>query len=522
MCAHSWPVMDAQAARPSRQSDAAASQIQRSRAATPSLTHKASTVSTTDTFASATDGQGYYTDAADVSAYHDDVRSRFDSVPNTINGYGLDQRDGEARLPRSSCSRTDEQGDVMITNVHEPQITSPQLQANPQQPPIEAVASPSICSDRNACAEEAGKPTGCEQQSCVPDAYHRLARHAAIVGLLMFSAIWGTLAREGMVALNTYDGESVAPLIWAQAVGCLIMGVAIGANREPIERTYPPAYIMITTGLCGSITTFSKWMLDVFRAFGDQRHFDRGGLHNVMDALSQTAVTLGMALISVEAGVALSSVVNVEKLVAAFHHWRSRPGLHPSRTPRADLTDGESKTHMVQARPTLILDTCMFLLGLIFWIGCALLCALYGGFRHVTFSLVLAPAGTVARWYLSRLNTHALSRRFSLPLGTLAANLLATALICAAFTASRAGSIPTSFAGRLTGCQALQGLQDGFCGCLSTVSTFAVELRTIKPRRNALRYALLSWLAGLLLCVLLLGAPWWSVGMDGRCLGYPM
>ncbi len=273
---------------------------------------------------------------------------------------------------------------------------------------------------------------------------------------------------------------------------------------------------MVTTGLCGSITTFSKWMLDVFRAFGNQQHFDRHGLHNVMDALSQTALTIGMALVSVSAGVTLSKVVNLELVIGV---WRSRFGRSGSRLPPASGELVEEKRRTAQVGETLVLDTSMLLLGLSFWIASAILCALYPPFRRVTFSLILAPPGTILRWYLSRFNTHPLSKRTSLPLGTLSANLLATAVICAAFTASRAGSTPRSFAGGLTGCEALQGLQDGFCGCLSTVSTFAVELRTIKPPRRAVRYAVVSWVAGLLLCVLIVGAPWWSGGMDGGALG---
>ena len=345
-------------------------------------------------------------------------------------------------------------------------------------------------------------------------------RHCAILGLLTFAAIWGTLAREGLVALNTYDGESVASLVWAQAVGCLIMGLAIGTNRQTIEGRYPPAYIMITTGFCGSVTTFSKWMLDVFRAFGNQRHFDRHGLHNVMDALSQTGVTFGMAIVSVAAGVSLSRLVNLELLVAAYSsRTKSRPQLPQASQPQHAPTANKGKASKADPGNTLVLDASMFSLGILVWIASAILCALYASSRRVTFSLFLAPSGAILRWYLSCFNTHRISQRYSLPLGTLAANLFATAVICAAFIASRAGSVPRSFAGGLTGCEALLGLEDGFCGCLSTVSTFAVELRTIKPRRKAVRYAVISWVAGILLCVLLIGAPWWSIGTDGRCLG---
>lgn len=60
------------------------------------------------------------------------------------------------------------------------------------------------------------------------------ARHLAVLGLLINASIWGTLAREGLIALNTYDGSRIQPVIWAQAVGCLVMGW-VAVNKETLE-----------------------------------------------------------------------------------------------------------------------------------------------------------------------------------------------------------------------------------------------------------------------------------------------
>ena len=464
----------------------------RAGASTPTLSHKTSVVSATDTFASATDGEGYYTDArADLSAYHmDDARSRTSIAAHTIHAH-----DNNTVLSRSSSNNT--------AQVEQP-IPQERTISSHQPPDVTAGQDTQSTSPTTTTAAGSALPTHRESDKALDPApaagtLHRITRHLAVLGLVAFASIWGTLAREGLVALNTYDGQSVAPLVWAQAVGCLVMGLAVGANRKPIEGRYPPAYVMITTGFCGSVTTFSSWILAVFRAFGNQMHYDRHGLHNVMDALTQTGVTLGMAIAATAAGIALSSIVNVERVFSL-----ARRGAPSGKA----VSDGR----------TLGIDAAAAMLGLMFWIGAAVLCALYAPFRNVTFSLVLAPPGAALRWYLSRLNTHALAKRTALPLGTLAANLLATAVIAAAFTASRVGSTPSSFSGGRTGCQALQGLEDGFCGCLSTISTFVVELRTLSPRR-AVRYAVVSWVAGVLICVLLIGAPWWAIGMDGRCVG---
>ena len=61
------------------------------------------------------------------------------------------------------------------------------------------------------------------------------------------------------------------------------------------------------------------------------------------------------------------------------------------------------------------------------------------------------------------------------------------------------------------GCQILQGVQDGFCGCLTTVSTWVGEINGLR-RRSAYLYALASVLSGLGLMVVIMGSVRWSVG----------
>jgi hypothetical protein len=63
----------------------------------------------------------------------------------------------------------------------------------------------------------------------------RILRHLAIIGLLSITSMFGFLAREGLVAMSTFDGMSVDSTIWAQSVGCLVIGYTV-ANRAALER----------------------------------------------------------------------------------------------------------------------------------------------------------------------------------------------------------------------------------------------------------------------------------------------
>lgn len=63
-------------------------------------------------------------------------------------------------------------------------------------------------------------------------------------------------------------------------------------------------------------------------------------------------------------------------------------------------------------------------------------------------------------------------------------------------------------------CIMLQALADGFCGCLSTVSTFAVEVRGL--RGGGWTYASASVVAAQVILVLVTGIPWWAGGSSER------
>ncbi len=76
-----------------------------------------------------------------------------------------------------------------------------------------------------------------------------------VLAPLLPSAMFGLLARLGLEALATYNGQSIFPLAYPQAVGCLIMGFC----RASISG-YTPLLIALTTGQ-SSVFLFAQSIL---------------------------------------------------------------------------------------------------------------------------------------------------------------------------------------------------------------------------------------------------------------------
>lgn len=301
------------------------------------------------------------------------------------------------------------------------------------------------------------------------------------------------------------------------------------ASSPSTPRRYPPLFIALGTGYCGSVTTFSSWTLQVFQAYSNQPHYNRHGLHNVMDALTQTAVTIGMSLIALAAGKALAGPFPAEILERVVTRpQRPQPeGSGPSQQLQNGHSYPPKPRSALSSTPqyTPLLDLfCFFVLGLGFWLGAALLAGLppsTAPFRPTVFAITFAPPGTWLRWYLSPLNSSSRSKKWPYwPLGTFIANVLAITILSGLFVAEHYGPRGTTLGAHTTiQCQVLNGLNDGFCGCLSTISTFAVELRNLRPRRRAVGYAFGSYAVAMAICVVVIGSPWWRSGggMDGSC-----
>lgn len=195
--------------------------------------------------------------------------------------------------------------------------------------------------------------------------------------------------------------------------------------------------------------------------------------------------------------------ISIACLYLGGHMGRVLPSL-----PRPSQRSGRGALVVRHSAP--LLDTLALFSGALAYLVALLLYFLAPrhSWRHrALFPLLLGPPGAALRFWLAKLNTRAaFLDRF--PLGTFIANMVASLLIAGVFAAQR---LPSSDAATShTRCDALYAIQQGFCGCLSTVSTFAVEARAIHKRGWNWAYVLGSVVAGHVLVMAVVGGVHWG------------
>jgi CrcB protein len=392
---------------------------------------------------------------------------------------------------------------------------------------LDITALPSITSTTNKMDPHSrSKPT--------PSAQHasQIATEAYTVSYLIFFAIWGTLARLGLQALTFYPGAPVAfSELWANVAGTFVMGFLTedarlfknewGVDNLESKVPYPanqptedsgkekarhakvkktiPLYIGLATGFCGSFTSFSSFIRDVFLALSNDLKapayhpseanasptstVSRNGGYSFMAICATVIVTISTCYAALKVGAHFALLVQ-----------RILPALPFKFTRR-------------------FVDPLFVFLGWGCWIGVAFMAIFppQDAWRsQALFACVFAPFGCLARYYVSLYLNPMLP---SFPLGTFAVNIFGTAVLGMSYDLQR---VPLRFSGivggNLLGCQVLQGIEDGFCGALTTVSTWIVELDTLKKKRNKYTYGAASVLGGLALLVMIMGSVRWTIG----------
>ncbi|KAF8621606.1 hypothetical protein AX15_007626 [Amanita polypyramis BW_CC] len=295
-----------------------------------------------------------------------------------------------------------------------------------------------------------------------------------VLALIMPATVLGTLVRLGLTALATYDGASMFPLAYAQATGCLVMGMALRL-KQPIGKFYSPLYTALTTGFCGSLTTFSSWQFDVWNAWNNAENVRRGGLRDAVDGIGLTVYTLSICMAAL-----------------LFGHYV------------VSLVVGTFRTVEITSSPPRLIRYTLVILAVLTYAGAfpAYFLMSHRFRSQATAALLFSYPGALTRYLLAILLN---LRMKAFPLGTFTANVLGTALLGVFRVLQNKSADPLS----PSACGIVEGLIDGYCGCLTTISTFVAELYELGGWRSFL-YGLLSWGLSQLILLVVLGPPIWT------------
>jgi len=379
----------------------------------------------------------------------------------------------------------------------------------------------------------------------------KFATQLYVISYLILFSLLGTLARLGLQAITFYPGAPVVfSELWANFGGSLFMGflsedrmlfkhdwgtpkyhqeiqrakkqkqdeesgsgsdqsVDLQAAKKAHAATKKtiPLYVGLATGFCGCFTSFSSFIRDVFLALSNDlptplNHptdyrpvtatvnstVPRNGGYSFMALLAVIIITVALCISALHIGAHIA--IALEPLTPSLPYRMTRK----------------------------VMDPLAVFLAWGCWLG-AIFLAIFPPDRNAAppeiwrgravFALVFAPLGCLGRFYAS---LYLNGKIASFPLGTFVVNIFGTAILGMSYDLQH---VPL---GGVIGCQVLQGIEDGFCGCLTTVSTWVSELSSLR-RRHSYQYGAASVIVALCFMIVIMGSMRWTIGFsDLQCV----
>ncbi|XP_077242422.1 fluoride export protein 1-like isoform X1 [Tasmannia lanceolata] len=316
------------------------------------------------------------------------------------------------------------------------------------------------------------------------------------ISCLIHLAVFGIMGVFARYLLQKLFGPSVAgttsdqtPLyldLPSNMVGSFLMGWLGIVFKADINEVSDLLAIGLTTGFLGSLTTFSGW---------NQKMLDLSAEGHWVN--SMVGLLIGMLLVVMLIKVGVDTATG-------FRYLLNRRGMLNSSTWKVDSYKGQ----------LILFSVFVLMLGLLWFISVAS-ARIHLERDHISAELWLAcivgPPGVWLRFVLARLNGRGLGRNGLMkwfPFGTLAANVFAACLMAALATIRNVVATKR--------CDIIvTGIQLGFLGCLSTVSTFVAEVYTMgtsdHPRR-AYFYSMVTIILSFALGTLIYSVPVWTKG----------
>ena len=314
----------------------------------------------------------------------------------------------------------------------------------------------------------------------------RCLGHLLTVVAMCLATYVGVSTRIGLTLVSQSMNFKYFPSLYAQIVGTFIMGLLL-PFKDILNKNHAILYTSLSTGLCGCITTFSSWNAETASMLLQLNETSLQFL-NAQNTMTRV-VGSGIAII-LGVGMPLSALRlgnNIGLVFQAINVCERKP--------------------LRIIRRCLMASPVVYCLTITTWMVTTVLliflCKYYDNF-DIMFALLLGQAGTYIRWHLGRLDRKTRNCARGFPVGTFIANIagsfvLAFALVCKTSFAASAGSIWYSV---------LTGVVVGFCGCLTTVSTFASQLSSLSFKMSVV-YAVTSVVVAQVEFVCILGGYAW-------------
>nr|TKV94834.1 hypothetical protein SEVIR_9G321900v2 [Setaria viridis] len=290
----------------------------------------------------------------------------------------------------------------------------------------------------------------------------------------------------------TSDQSPLYPDLPSNMLGSFLMGWFGIIFKADIRHISDHLIVGITTGYMGSLTTFSGW---------NQKMVGLSSTGHWVYAIA--GIVLGMFIVNESITIGAETGERLRSLILKYIRERSSIG---------HKYDWEQWRVDTRTKQSVLLSVMMILMSFLWILSIALAVVKV---RSLADGAVLwmgcsvVPPGVWLRWYLARLNGQGIGKQGSfkwLPIGTLAANVLAAGVMAALAVTSKV--VHTKQAMTI-----LSGIQLGFLGCLSTVSTFAAEVYTMRRSGQIARafvYAASTFLLSFVLGTLIYSVPVWE------------
>ncbi|KAF5753758.1 putative fluoride ion transporter CrcB [Helianthus annuus] len=268
-------------------------------------------------------------------------------------------------------------------------------------------------------------------------------------------------------------------------VGSFFMGWFGAVFKADISNFSPELAVGLTTGYLGSLTTFSGWNQKML-----ELSVDGQWVFAILGFLLGLFLVAYSFIFGVETAKGLKWALNRTKL-------SSKCGLSPINGVTTQI---------------ILIIVMATMLGVLWGVSVTMLKKDFDGdssTSHLWFGCIVGPVGVWIRFYLARFNGQGLGKAQILkwmPFGTLMANV-AAACIMAAFATMKKSVNDKHFDTVAT------GIQFGFCGCLSTVSTFIAEFEAMRASAYPWRayvYTFMTMIISFALGTLIFSVPVWT------------